>query len=411
MKILLFILAVAVIWWWLKGRKSSPPTSAVPRPPPAPVPAPQITVTVSAGQATSDSGDYDELNRLRRDQGVLTSAGTTSWVLNPKSPLPLTLLNADEAVAHRVKDILDDPQYWSRNVPLLSLLIAQHNLRFKEVDEWIRDLKPRLEADLASRIQGSNEWAGASEKDRSDIRSECQQEAIGALGVSAGNADLATLLLKEPQDCTRDDELLKRFNGDAELYSFYLGQLGRANPVVTSKAEDWGRKSWERLTETGLALRGKDIPLQMLLEGQRLKDLNEILAGSIEKPIGRKAKALEAVLMLPDLQERLSQRVSFRELFMAVPPADIEVGELSAAFNYANQVATAVCQTYDTASKSLDWQHRQKETPEYYRGWEVTHWSPVPACAQAQCRKYSVKDCKFPPYHIGCTCEMRGIFS
>jgi hypothetical protein len=411
MKLFLFIIAVAVIWWWVKGRKPSQPTSAVPRPAAAPVPAPKITVTLSAGPAASDSGDYDELNRQRRDQGALTSAGATSWVLNPKSPLPLTLLNADEAVARQVKDILDDPQYWSRNVPLLSLLIAQHNLRFKEVDEWIRGLKPRLEADLASRIQGSREWAGASEKDRSDIRSECQQEAIGALGVSAGNADLATLLLKEPQDCTRDDELMKRFNGDAELYSFYLGQLGRANPVVTSKAEDWGRKSWERLAETGLALRGKDIPLQLLLEGQRLKDLNEILAGSIEKPIGRKAKALETVLTLPDLQERLSQRVSFRELFMAVPPADIEVGELSAAFNYASQVATVVCQTYDTAGKSLDWQHRQKETPQFYRGWEITHWSPVPACAQTQCRKYSVKDCKFPPYHIGCTCEMRGIFA
>lgn len=375
------------------------------------MPVPEITVTLVAGQPTGDSGECDQLNRLRRDQGVLTPSGATSWVLNPHSPLPLTLLNANEAVARQVKAILDDLQYWSRNVPLLSLLIAQHKLRFKEVDEWIRGLKPRFEADLAKRIQQSKEWTVASERDRSEIRSECQHEAISALGVTAGNSDLATLLLDHPQDRSRDDELLKRFNGDAELYSFYLGQLGRANPVVTSKAEDWSRKSWEGLTERGVALRGKDIPLQRLLEGQRLKDLNELLGDTIEKPIGRKAKALEAVLVLPDLQERLSQRVSFRALFMAVLPGDIDLSELRAAFNYANQVAAAVCQTYDTAGKSLDWQHRQKETPQFYRGWEITHWPPVPTCAEAQCRKYSVKDCKFPPYHIGCTCEMRGIFA
>lgn len=419
MEVFLLVIAAVFVWWWLKGRKPAgrptaiSPTQEDARSRPSArlssiTPEIKITVTTSG----SHSPDDDELARQRREQGPLTPAGLGRWVLNPKSPFPLTLLEGDESVARQVKELLDDPEYWSRKVPQFSLLIAQHNLRFKEMDEWVAQLKPRLEADLAQRIQTSPEWAAASEKDRIDIRAEYQEAALEALGVFVGNADLATLLLKEPEDFENDDEILRRFSGDPELYTFYLTQLGRANPVVTVKAEDWWRKSWERLVDAGLALRGKDIPLQLLLEGQRLKDLNEILAGTIEKPIGRKAKALEAVLVLPDLEARLSKQVSFRELFLAVPPAGIDVQSLSASFGYATQVALVVYQTYDTASRTMDWLYRQKETPQFYKGWEITNWAdPAPACAKAQCRKYAGNPPKFPPFHIGCNCEMKGIFS
>lgn len=420
MEIFLLVIAAGVIWWWMKGRKSAgrPRTKVTAHERPSATlsaqvstaaPEIKITVTTSVGRSRSDD---DEITRKRRDQGPLTAASPGCWVLNPKSPFPLTLLGADESVARKVKELLDDPEYWSRKVPQFSFLIAQHNLRFKELDEWVSQLRPRLEADIDHRIQTSAEWNAASDKDKLDIHAEYQEASLSALGVYVGNGDLATLLLDEPEDFESDDEILRRFTGDPELYIFYLSQLGRTNPVVTAKAEDWGRKSWERLVDAGLALRGKNIPMQLLLEGQRLKDLNALLAGTIEKPIGRKAKALEAVLSLPDLEERLSKQVSFRELFQAVPPAGIDIQSLSASFGYATQVAQVVYQTYDTASRTMEWLYRQQETPQHYKGWEITNWAnPAPACAKAQCRKYKGNPAKFPPFHIGCNCEMSGIYS
>lgn len=420
MEVILLVITAGVIWWWTKGRKSAGTSrgTATTHEKAGATPsarlsniAPEIKITVTSSVSHGRSDD-DEITRKRRDQGPLTAAGPTSWVLNPKSSFPLTLLGADEPVARMVKDLLDDPEYWSRKVPQFSLLIAQHNLRFKELDEWVNQLKPRLEADIAQRIQSSPEWTTASDKDKVDIRAEYQEAALDSLGVYVGHADLATLLLDEPEDFESDDEILRRFTGDPELYTFYLTQLGRTNPVVTAKAEDWGRKSWERLVDAGLALRGKDIPMQLLLEGQRLKDLNELLEGTIEKPIGRKAKALEAVLALPDLESRLSKQLSFRELFQAVPPAGIDIQALRASFGYATQVAQVIYQTYDSASRTMDWLHRQVETPQYYKGWEITNWAdPAPACAKAQCRKYKGNPPKFPPFHIGCNCELNGIYS
>lgn len=75
-------------------------------------------------------------------------------------------------------------------------------------------------------------------------------------------------------------------------------------------------------------------------------------------------------------------------------------------------MATVICQTYDTAGHTLEWLHRQKEEPEYYKGWEVINWSePKPACAKAHCRKYKGNPPAFPPFHIGCTCELDGVYA
>lgn len=119
----------------------------------------------------------------------------------------------------------------------------------------------------------------------------------------------------------------------------------------------------------------------------KLKELNELLADVVGKALGRKAKAIEVALGLPDLQHRLSQRIAFREMFQALPPADLEVSNLVASFAYANAVATVVQQTYFTAVQTLDAIDERKRESGLNDAWEISNWEdPLPSCAAAVAR-------------------------
>jgi hypothetical protein len=293
----------------------------------------------------------------------------------------------------------------------LALLIARNNLSFKEVDEFVEQLKPRFDREVAKRISESVEWASASELDRADLLDEFEEAALNGLGVSVGHADLELLLAGPPAALETDDEILRSFGDEAELYAFYLSQLGRSASVVSVKADEWGRKNWERLVEKGYAHRGKDIPLQFLLEGLRLKDLNDLLAGTIEKPLGRKLKALEAALALPNLQERLSKQISFREVFQVVPPAGLDVSTLHASFGWANQVARIVQRTYFTGIRTLETIQERNKEKDLYNAWEICNWDdPIPECARPYCKRYDRLPAKRPPFHVGCDCQLENSF-
>lgn len=398
---LLVVIAIGVgIWWWVSGSKKSKAA----RPPSQPAEA-VLRVSIQTSSSFSRRDDPPV------DVGALTAAGPNSWVLNPASPLPLTLQGADKSLAEAVKDLLGRQERWQQKVPGLALLIAQHNLSFKEVDDFVAQLKPRFEKEVAKRIRESAEWASASELDKADLRAEFEEVALEGLGVSVGHADLELLLAGPPAALETDDEILRGFGDEAELYAFYLSQLGRSASVVNVKADEWGRKNWERLVEKGCALRGKDIPVQLLLEGLRLKDLNELLAGTIEKPLGRKAKALEAVLALPNLQERLSQQISFREVFQVVPPADIDVSALHASFGWANEVASLVQRTYFTGVRTLEAIQERNKEKGIYNAWEIRNWDePLPECARPYCKQYDRLPAKRPPFHVGCDCQLENAF-
>lgn len=400
MEVFFVIAIVAVIWWWVRNSKK---TKAGP-PPAAPTDA-VLRVSIST------TGPLSRRDDPPMEVGALTPAGPNRWVLNPASPLPLTLEGADRSVAEAVRELLRSQERWQQKVPGLALLIARHNLRFKEVDDFVAQLKPKFDSEVSNQISRSEEWASASELDRADLRTEFEEAALESLGVSVGQANLGLLLDGPPPALDADDEIIRGFGDEAGLYAFYLSQLGRSASVMIVKADDWGRKSWERLVETGHALRGKDIPVQSLLEGLRLKDLNELLSGTIEKPLGRKAKALEAALALPDLPDRLSQQISFREVFQVLPPADADVAALHASFGWANEVAGLVQRTYVTGVQTLEAIQERKKEKGIYDAWEIRNWEePLPACARPYCKKYDRLPAKRPPFHVGCDCRLENSF-
>lgn len=401
MEFLILLVVVAVVWFWIKAKNNRAGISSRSQPPEI-----RLTVTTSNNSSFSRSS-----NNESPDVGDLVEGGPNTWVLNPKSPLPLTLYNANRELTRQLKEFLGTAEYWSQKTPEIALLIAQHNLRFKEVDTFIADHKVKYLAEVERLISSSAEWAEASEKDRQDLLAEFENKAIESLAVSVGRADLACLLEGEPANFTEDDELVRKFGADSSLYPFYLSALSRTAQVVTVKAEDYSRKHWEQLVEKGFARRGKDIPIQLLLEGLRLKDINELLAGTIEKPIGRKAKAIEVALKLSDLGSRLSEGISYREMFQVLPPAGIDTEELGRSFAYATALATIVQQTYYTGVRTLEAIAERKRESGIYDAWEITNWSdPIPRCATAFCKKYDRLPPKRPPFHVGCDCQLGNTF-
>jgi hypothetical protein len=331
--------------------------------------------------------------------------------LNPKSPLPLTVYNADRELAKKLQDLLGRTEYWSQKIPDIALLIAQHNLCFREVDAFVAEYRPRFEAEVQRLMSASPEWADASEKDRQDLREEFETKAIKSLGVFVGRADLACLLEGEPTNFTDDDAVLRRLGDSSSLYPFYISMLGRNVQLATVKADDYSRKVWEQLVEKGFARRGKDIPVQQLLNGLRLKDINELLAGTIKKPFGRKAQAIEAALNLPDLASRLSERIAYREMFQVIPPSGLEAEELGKSFAYATALASVVQQTYYTGVRTVGALGERRRESGLYDAWEITNWEdPIPPCAAPMCKKYDRLPAKRPPFHIGCVCQLECSF-
>jgi hypothetical protein len=339
------------------------------------------------------------------DQGPLTAAGPSSWILNPKSPLPMTVVGVSHESAAELKSLLERAQYWSEKIPQIAYIIAATNAKFQEVDDFISKCKPIFDAEIESLKAASPDWKEASERDREALMDEFRQQAKAKMPVHAEGIE--DLLSGEPTNISIDDTLLRRFGGNATLYEFYLSTLGRAGKVQIVKAEASWRKSWEELVGMGLALRGKDIPRNALLETLKLADLNDLLRGTTPKPLTRKAPAIDALIALPDLDARLSDRISYREHFLIQPPGDVDVKDLRNCFAYASALALLVQSTYFSARNTLRTVQEYQEDPSSYDGWSVTNTDePVPQCAVQYCRDYKRKPKSLPPFHIGCTCEL-----
>jgi hypothetical protein len=383
----LWVIVVVVVFvvavWQLMPRKM-------------PAQTPGITVMVSSGGRSSSD------DRPTADTGALAPAGESAWVLNPKAPLPLTVVGASREIAEQLRVLLHTPGTWSVKQPEVTYLIARHNLRFKEIDEFVAQPRPRFEAEVERQKKASTEWAGASELDRDDLLAEFQEKAIESLGLNHNAFNLELLMTGELKHVEDDDKLLDRFAGDSALYSLYLGQIGRG--VVTIGAADYFREAWEKLVAKGLARRGRDIPMPLLLEELRVKDLNEIIAGP--KAIGRKAKAIEAALALPDLDARLERKIAYREKFLAIPPEGLDVAAIADAFAYADAIARLALITCYTGVRTLLAIEERKEGG--YNAYEITNFEddPAPACAQRYLKQYDRLPAKRPPFHVGCNCTL-----
>lgn len=342
--------------------------------------------------------------------GALTAGPEGSWILNPKSSLPLSLDGIDRQQAELFRAVCEEKRYIGTDglTRALMPLIARSNLRCLEVEEYVSQHRPQYIKSLQSLQEASREWQEAAERDRQDLLTELQETALRTLHIRP-DCDLVALFERAPQDATFDDALLDRYGMETlQFYLRYAGDLKRVHVVPVEN--DAFRKSFEQLAQVGLATRGKDIPLQDILNTLKLKDMAALAADLSPPKWSRKAQAIEYLLAVPDIIDRAGKVLAFRELFQLKPLpsifANIDLALISSSWRHAEAVAWLIARTYIGGAlylRDLERDHIMKKGHHVEMEWQQDQ-NPCPMCVRAATRQPTRKNRPKTPLHIGCRC-------
>jgi hypothetical protein len=392
MDALLLTVIIGVFYYFStrKGKKSNPVLQETGIPGKLPV---------SAG-----SGSFEE---RKIDTGEIIEAAPGEFTLNPKSPLQLTLKAPDKAIAQEIKDCFDGGNNPARNNWKTVFLLARHNIVCKQIEEYASTNRKAYLETIETLSRGSDEWMGASEKDRAGLLAGFRDDALEKIREAPFKKELLKILFEDrPSDMTADNGLLNFFEDDMETYGFFITQLGYADKVRIVPADGSYRKKYELLAEKNFARRGLEIDLVAILESLRLKDINEAVKDLIEKPFRRKAQGIEFAATVPDIKERLSNFVSFGELFQVVRPDGGDVEEIIKCYRYTNAVAGLLEGTYRSGRDTL---RTTDDGIEFeYDFWEISADSCCEACKPLHGLRTNRMPVKLPPFHVGCNCSIHG---
>jgi hypothetical protein len=104
------------------------------------------------------------------------------WTLNPGSTFPLTLIGTDKAIVVDIKRILDQG-YSEQVVQKLTPLMMHHQIKCKEIEDYVNIYKPIYQTKIDHLIKNSHDWKDSDEEEREDILSEFEQSAIKSLDI------------------------------------------------------------------------------------------------------------------------------------------------------------------------------------------------------------------------------------
>lgn len=393
----LTLLLVAGVVLWLVFRNQRATNSA-----PARTYADAQAQPISLPVSVTSNTDYDVK--------VLTGRSTDEHgiCIGTNLPLPLTLMGLDAKDASEIADALDRYDTYTLR-SRLTTLIASNNVRCKEIDAWVAVAKPQFETAVSKAIASSAEWTSASELDREDLLADFREQASENLPERPTDIEATlTLLTGEPADLTVDDALLAKFKDCPELYPVLLNALGYGEKVQVVPVGGYNRKEYEALAEIGYVRRGTDIPLDAILATLTLKQMNELAGTDAPKKLTRKAAGIEFMKTLPDLNERLSKLIAFRELFQIdVAPleaAGVQVSDLMASYHYSNVMSALIVDTLKSGLSMM-------RSVESSKGCEIDSWELMasnccPNCQKLDGKTWKRRPQKLPPFHVGCDCEL-----
>lgn len=401
MELLIILALVILIVVWLSFKKQS----SIRRIETSNYESPEQKFAISIRRTPSSS--FDNPNT-----GPVSMTFDGGWVLNPTSTFPLTIYGVDRQTAYELKSLLEGG--YSLSIYTLSQaivpIIARSNLRCKEIDDYVKTFKPQYLSRIEELKKSSIEWNTASVKDQIDLLVSFRKQAIESLDIRP-YCDLETLFECEPTDATIDDLLIERYGYDnIQLYLRYAGNLEKVHVIPFGHN---ARNGFEKLIEIGLAIRGTDIPLPNILETLKLKEMNDLVDDLIQKPFRRKSEAIEFLMNLPDIQQRLSKIVAFRELFKLKPLpkefSNIDLSKISKSLRYAKEIATLIAHTYVMGGYATRNMNQDQGNLSYIKGWElfsVNDDATCPYCKRAASKSYHKEQYPKVPLHIGCRCSV-----
>ena len=332
----------------------------------------------------------------------------TEFVINPGSTFELTLLGADNSLGKQIQNILlDEKIYDDKKKNQVVALFAEFNLKVKEVEAYKKKYGKIYFDKLEELKIASEEWKTAGELDKEDLLGDYREIAIKGI-YEQPNCDLFSLFEKEPKDITVDDDLIKEYGFDnIQIYLRFADNLDKVRVIAN---DNYNRQRFEKLVDLGLSIRGSSIPLDEILSTLTLKSLNEI-ANNPEKQFKRKNQAIEFILAIPNIEEKIGSKISLRELFklkqLPEKYSSINLQEVSDAWSYTYEVVGLLIDTYRNANYST----QALKDKEYVKEYKVESWSNeenmCPCAKELISKKYPKSRPPKIPYHIGCNCSLR----
>lgn len=327
------------------------------------------------------------------------------WVINSGMPFELTILDCTKELAQRIKELCEDGYYKAEKEMLV--LFATHNIKVKEIEEYKQKYHKTFFDRYEQLKRESSEYQDADPQDRADMDEEFFQQAQDSL-YELASYDAYKLFCS--YDMTIDDEFLQEYGFDVlNAYFSYANKIGK---VAVIGKDNYCRAAFEKMAETGLALRGKDIPLEELLTSQTLKTLNEI-ADNPEKEFKRKNQAIEYIIAHHEKQERLGEYISFRELFKLLPLpekyANLDLDQVRMMWDCHREEARILLLTYSHAQYSA---RDLQQAKEYHEGepyvFRISVSNEQCKCAKdMEKQKFSKNKPPKVPCHVGCNCWLR----
>lgn len=348
--------------------------------------------------------DISEHDTQKKPTGGLRKV-PYGWVINAGMPFELTILDCSQELAQRIKDLCEEGYYKAEKEMLV--LFAIHNIKVKEIEEYKQKYHKTFFDRYEQLKRESVEYQNADPQDRADMDEEFFQQAQDSL-YELASYDAYKLFCS--YDMTIDDDFLQEYGFDVlNAYFSYANKVGK---VAVIGKDNYCRAAFEKMAETGLALRGKDIPLEELLASQTLKTLNAI-ADNPQKEFKRKNQAIEYIIANPEKKGRLGEYISFRELFKLLPLpekyANMDLGQVRMMWDCHREEVRILLLTYSYAQYAAQDLHQAKE----YHGSDSYGFRVSVSNEQCKCAKdlekqqFSQNKPPKVPCHIGCNCSLR----
>ncbi len=332
----------------------------------------------------------------------------TEFVINKGSTFELTLLGADNSLGKQIQNILLDDNIWDdKKKQKIVALFAEYNLKVKEVEAYKKKYGKIYFDKLESLKNTSTEWQTAGELDKQDLLDDFREIAIKEIYEKA-HCDLVSLFENEPADITVDDALIKEY-GFVNIQT-YLRFADNIHKVRVIPNDNYNRQKFEKLVDLGLSIRGSSISLDEILFTLTLKDLNEI-ANNPQKQFKRKNQAVEFILAIPNVEEKIGSKISFRELFKLKPLPEkfthVNLKEISNTWSYTSEVVKLLVDTYRNANYATN----SLIDKQYVKEYQVEYWgkeeSMCPCAKELVNKNYPRARPPKIPYHVGCNCSLR----
>ena len=345
---------------------------------------------------------------VKRDTGKISQYQEDGFILSDKSTFPLTLLNCIRELAIKIKATLDATDTFGsyKQAREIGSFLLENEVKCKEVEDYLNEYKPKYQNTIDRLINESSEWNNASEKDRNDLLYEFKQQAYNELEVRPF-LDISILFENAKFDFTVAQMLSKKYG--YENLRFYLRLSDNLDQVRVIKADHRDRNRYENLVMTGLAIRGLDIELVLILDSMKLKDINEL----IDTPANnfkRKAEAIDYLKGKIDTTVKLGKIISFRELFKLNPlPGTFDnMKAIINAFEYYKVISELITHTYSFGTMEYQRWKEESRDRNYIIGWKIFTAGDESACDYCKkmaAKKYDKRAYPKTPFHIGCRCS------